>query len=124
TSWPRRSPYPTAGSLLADVLVPQVGIGGDERRHHLDTRRVVEHFDGDTALTEQVFGTHERPVLAHHHPRDPVEEDRPGAHRARRQGRVDGGPAVSRRRQPARVLQRVHLAMEDRRALLDTAVVT
>ena len=31
--------------LLADVLVPQLGMGGDELAHHADARIVVEHLD-------------------------------------------------------------------------------
>ena len=65
----------------------------------------------------------ERPVLADDHPRDAVEENRAAAHRARRERRVDRALAVDAGRLAAGVLERVHLAVQDRAALLHAAVV-
>ena len=63
------------------------------------------------------------PALLDDHARDAVQRDRAAAHRARRQGRVDHALAIHLRRVAPRVLERVHLAVQDRAALLHAAVV-
>ena len=96
---------------------------GDELPHHADALVVLHHLDADAARTEEIFLAHERAVLADDDVRDAVEEDGAGAHRAGRQRRVEDGGAIDRRRQPAGVLERIHLAVQDRAALLDPPVV-
>ena len=61
----------------------------------------VEVHDLHAAGPQQVLGAHERAVLADHHARDPVEQDRAGAHVARREGgvhrRIAGRPRPASR---------------------------
>ena len=88
-----------------------------------DALGVVEHDHLDAAGAQVVLAAHERGVLADDHPRDPVQQDRPGAHVARRQRRHHRRPGVHRRRQAAGVLEAVGLAVLDRAALLHAPVV-
>ena len=76
-------------SLLADVLVPQVRVFGDEGGHEFHARGIVQNFDNDTLILEKVLGTLERAILPDHHPRYSVEQHGTRAHRARRQRRVE-----------------------------------
>src|SRR4051812_17363092 len=122
-----RAPTPTSrrgSGVLADVLVPQLRVRRDELRHQRHAVEVAGHDDVDATAAQQVLGAHERAVLPHHDPRDAVEQDRAGAHVARREGGVHRRGPVDPRMQPAGVLQRVGLPVPDRAALLDAAVVT
>lgn len=74
-------------------------------------------------MAQAILGSHEGLVLADHDMGDSVEEDGPGTHLTGRQGRVDGCLPVIRSRQPPRVLEGIHLAVEDRRCSLDAPVV-
>src|SRR5258705_10348463 len=114
---------PWAGGLLTDVLRPEGRVGLDESGHQLLTPRVVEHLDLHAAAAQKVFLAKKRPVLAYDDPRDAVEENAPAAHRARGERRVDRAFAVDAGGLAARVLERGHLPVEDRAALLHATVV-
>src|SRR5690349_9624488 len=118
------SAAPTGRAMAsdADILVPQLRLVAHEVMHERDASGVVDDLDRDTAALQPRFLAHERTVLADHHARDAVQRDRAAAHRARRQGRVDHALAIHLRRVAPRVLERVHLAVQDRAALLHAAV--
>ena len=61
--------------------------------------------------------------LTYDHPRDPVQQNRTGAHVARRQRAVERGSSVLIGAQATGVLETVHLGMEHRRTLLNPLVV-
>src|SRR5438034_4474432 len=107
----------------ADVLVPELRVLGDETRHHPDARGILQDLDGDAARTQVRFLARERAVLAGDHVRDAVQQDRAAAHRARRQGRVEHRRAVDGRGLASGILERVHLAVQNRAPALDPAVV-
>src|SRR6185503_17986473 len=106
-----------------DVLVPDRGVLADEPLHHLDAAGVLEHFHGHAAVPQEIFLAAEGDVLADHDAWDAVQQDRPRAHRAWGQGRVQDAPGIHRRRAPAGVLQGIHLAVEDGAAALHAPVV-
>src|SRR5690606_35442362 len=60
-------------------------MAGDEATHHRDAARIVEHFDLYSSPTQQQLLTEEALVFTDDHLRDPVQQDRPTAHRARRE---------------------------------------
>src|SRR5690606_31433457 len=74
--------------------------------------------------TQQQLLTEEALVFTDDHLRDPVQQDRPTAHRARRERGVEHRLGVDARRLSAGVLECVHLAMANGTALLHAAVVT
>ena len=84
---------------------------------------VVEHHDLDAARPQQVLAAVERAVLADDDTGDLVQQDRAGAHVARRQRRDHRRPGVDRGRQTAGVLEAVGLAVLDGAALLHPPVV-
>src|SRR6478735_3594887 len=53
-----------AGSVLPDVLEPDLGLLGDEPRHHLDALRVVEQHDLHAVLRQPVVPAVEGLCLA------------------------------------------------------------
>ncbi len=95
----------------------------DEPLHHLDAAGVLEHFHGHASVPQQVFLAPERDVLADHDAWDAVQENRPRAHGAWRQRRVQDTPAIHDGREAAGVLQGIHLPVEDGAASLHAAVV-
>jgi hypothetical protein len=84
---------------------------------------VLKHLDDHTPAPEQIFLAHERSVLADHHLGDPVEQNRPAAHRAGRERRVERALAIHRRRLPTGPLQCVHLRVEHHASRLLSPVV-
>src|ERR1043165_6081973 len=90
----------------------------DERPHHLYAARVLHYFQLHAAGAEELLLAEERLVLADHHARDAVEQDRAAAHRARRERRVEDALAVHGGGAAAGVFEGVHLAVEDRAAAL------
>src|SRR4051795_9077043 len=95
-------PIPTSG-VLADVLVPQVGVRADELSHQLHARLIVSDDHLDAAGAQQVLGAHERAVLAYDHPRDAVEQHGARAHVTRGQRGVHRRGAIDARGQSAGV---------------------
>src|SRR4030095_3828658 len=89
----------------------------------LDAAGVVDHVHSHAPAPQQVFLTPERNVLADHDARDAVEQNRPGAHRARRRGRVQDTSRIHGGPEPAGVFQSVHLTVEDSAAPLHAAIV-
>ena len=83
----------------------------------------IEVHDLDAARAQQVLAAHERAVLADHEARDAVQEDRAGAHVARRERRRHRGAAVGGRGEPARHLEGVRLAVPNRAPELHAPVV-
>ena len=71
-------------ALFADVLVPQVRVFGDESGHKSRALGVVQDFDNDTVVREEVLGTLKRAVLPDHHPWYAIEQHGTRAHGARR----------------------------------------
>src|SRR5439155_1703424 len=102
----------------ADVLVPELRVLGDETRHHPDARGILQDLDGDAARTQVRFLARERAVLAGDHVRDAVQQDCAAAHRARREGRVEHRRAVDGRGLASGILERVHLAVQNRASAL------
>ncbi len=66
-----RHPARSAVSL-ADVLVPEVGVLGDEARHQPEAIGVVEDDHLDPARPKVGLGALEGAVLPHHDPRDAI----------------------------------------------------
>src|SRR5918999_892011 len=106
-----------------DVLVPELRVRRDELRHETDAPVVLEHVDGHASRAQQLFLARERAILADDHARDPVEENGAGAHRARRERRIDRALPVHDGRLAPRRLERVHLAVQHGAATLHAAVV-
>src|SRR5947209_8012670 len=77
------------GSVDADVLVPQVGVGTDELRHQPDALRVVGDFERHAPGAEVVFRPPEGPVLPDDDLRDLVQQRGAAAHVARGEGGVE-----------------------------------
>src|SRR5688572_19772111 len=75
--------YGPPSLFLADVLVPDLRVLGDELAHQLDALGRVEVHDLHASRPQELLAADKRAVLAHHHPRNPVQEDGPGAHVAR-----------------------------------------
>src|ERR1041384_2278885 len=73
---------------------------------------------------EQRLLAFERVVLPNDDTPDPIEQNRAAAHRTRRQRRVERRLAVYRRRLAAGILERVHLSVQHRAAVLYSAVVS
>ena len=94
------------------VTTPPPAIEDQVADHHLHAAR-----------PEQLLATREGSVLADDHARDLVQQDRAGAHVARRQGGDHGRPPVDRCRLAAGNLQRIGFAMADGAAQLDPSVV-
>ena len=97
---------------------------GNELLHQPETSRILNDFDLHPPRPQQCLFAEERAVLADHDARNAVEEDRATAHGAGRQRRVQRARPVDRSRLPARPLERIHLAVQRRAALLDPPVVT
>ena len=55
------------GHLHADILIPQRRVPRDEFFHQADALLVLHHLNRNAALPQQLFFSHERPVLAHNH---------------------------------------------------------
>src|SRR4051794_40317192 len=101
---------------LADVFVPEFWIVLDEFRHHVLAARllVVDHVH--PGERHHVLEPLEVPAFGDDHARNAELDDRSSAHHAWAQRRVAGDVAISPL--PAGVLDRIHLAVEDRIALL------
>jgi hypothetical protein len=78
------------GLSPADVFVPQVRIGRDERLHHLAAARIVGDHDLDPLRSQPVLPAAERAVLADNDAADPVQHHSAGAHRAWAEGGGQG----------------------------------
>src|SRR5260370_25671968 len=55
------------GHLYADILIPQRRVPRDECVRQADALLVLHHLNRNAALPQQLFFSHERPVLAHDH---------------------------------------------------------
>ena len=53
-----------AASGHPNVFIPKVWMLRDKTPHHLHTFPVIEHFDGDSRLSKQMFGPEKIAVLA------------------------------------------------------------
>src|SRR5581483_9683769 len=96
----------------------------DELLHQLDAARLLAHLDDHATATQQLFFSQESAIFADDNSWDAVEQDGAGAHGTRRQSGVQHALAVNRGRLSSGILQRVHLAVENGAAALDTAVVS
>src|SRR5713226_8960256 len=111
-------------SLLADVLVPKLRMRFDELRHQRDAAWILNDFDPDATRSKQLLFTEKRLILADDHVRNAVEQNCAAAHRARRQRGVDHALAINSGGLPAGVLEGIHLAMQNRAALLHAPIVS
>src|SRR4051812_31767469 len=103
--------------------MPKVWMLGDELPHHREAARILSDVGADAPRSEECLFAHERQVSADDHMRDSIEEDRSGTHRAWRKSRIEHAFAVDRRRPSSGAVERIHLAVQDRTALLHTSVV-
>jgi len=95
----------------------------NESSHQLDARRILDHVDGDATRTKQVLLAEECLVLPDDDFRDAVQQNGAAAHGAWRQRRVEYARAIDAGRLASGVLQRIHLAVQDRAASLHAPVV-
>ncbi len=95
----------------------------NEVTHQMHAGRVVHNHQLDAALSKIILGPLERPVLTDDNPRNLVEQRSPTAHIARRQGRIQRRPLIISCMQPTGVLKAIHLRVENRTAILNSAVV-
>src|SRR6266852_7502840 len=116
----RPGPGPSR-SAAADVLAPDLRVAPLELAHGGHAVLVLEQDDLDAAAGQEAEVACEGLRLADNHPRDLEQQDRPGAHLARRQrgvqGRVGVGGAA------AGVAQAGDLAVRHRVAALHPLVV-
>src|SRR5712691_11385972 len=96
----------------------------DEFFHEPDARRILQYLEADAARFEELLLAEEGLVLTDDDARDAVEENRAAAHRARRKRRVQDRVAIHGRRMSSRILEGVHLPVQDGAPLLHTAIVT
>ena len=105
----------------------QVGIElrvpGDELLNHLVAFGAIDDFQLHATRANVILRPAERAVLADHNPWDAVQESRAAAHVAGRERRVEGRAGVVARGEAPRVLEAVHLGVQDRAAALDAAIV-
>ena len=110
-------------SFLADDLVPELRVGGDEVLHQPDAARIVDDLELDAPSAEVVFGALEGAILADDDAWHLVEQGRPAAHVAGGEGRVEDAALVLGDSQAAGVFEAIHLGVEDGAAPLDASVV-
>src|SRR4051794_17688083 len=120
--WPPACSRRTTLRLLADVLVPDLGMRGDEAGQQLDALGRRQIHDLDAALAKPVDAAGERDRLAHHHLGDAELADEAAAVPARGKRRhhhrvAIGAPA-------ARAPERVGLSVKRWILLLDAPVVS
>src|SRR5262249_25440953 len=112
-------------ALFADVLGPELGSSGDELAHQSHTLRVVAHVDLDAARPEVVLLRSAIVcVLADHHTGDAIEQDRPAAHVARHERRIERCARIVRGPQTPRPLEAIHLGVQHGAPLLYSTVVS
>ena len=95
----------------------------DEVAHHGDARLVLNDVDANAPARQPFFLAHERAVLADDHNRNAVQHDGAAAHRARRQRRIDGAGLIDAGGLTSGIFERVHFAVEDCAAALDSSIV-
>lgn len=106
----------------ADVLVPKRWMIANKVAHHSYAFLVLQHFDAHTIRTKIIFRAAIGGVLPHDDVPNSVEDNRTAAHWAWRKRRINLAALVSRRAQPARVLQAIHLRMMNDAAFLHALV--
>src|SRR5438034_9624528 len=99
-------------------------MGCNELAHQADAGLILKDVDRHSAGAEQLFLAEEGLILADDNARDAIEKDRPRAHRARRERRVEHRLALYRRLLATGVLEVVHLAVQHRASSLYPPVVT
>src|SRR5688572_949187 len=113
-----------SGLLMADILVPQFRVIGDELPHHADAGRILHHLNFDSAVVEQLLFAEERLVLPDNDARDPIQQNRAATHRAGRKRGVERRFAIDGSGQATGVLERIHLAVQNGAPALDSAVMS
>ncbi len=63
--------------VLANVLVPQVGVCVDEPLHQVNTPLIIDYLDEYAAGSQMFLGANEGPVFPDNDLGNLVEEDRP-----------------------------------------------
>ena len=106
---------------LADIFVPEGGVIGDEICHHRLAARVVIVDHIDARERQHVLKPLEVLGFCHDHAPDPELNDGAGAHHAGAERGVAGDVLVGLL--AAGILNGIHLAMQDRIALLHALVV-
>src|SRR6266545_1194115 len=114
------SPLARSGHLVADVLEPQLRVGGDELAHELHALRVVDDGDLDAVFGEPFVAAEEGGGFADDHVGDAELADQAAAVPARGQGGHHGGAAVAAA--AAGVAEGRGLAVHGGVAVLDAAV--
>src|ERR671910_3009802 len=110
------------GSVLADVLVPELRVRSDEAAQQPDALLRGEVDDLDAALAQPGGPAGEVHRLADHHPRDAELPDQPAAVPARGQRRYHHRVAVAA--PPSAAAEGVGLAVQRRILFLDATVAT
>ena len=118
-----RGDCPSSSPPPADILVPQVRVVPDEVRQQPLAGGVLDHLHRHAPAPKQLLLAPERPVLADHDPRNPIEQNRPAAHGAGRERGVERAAPVHRGGLPAGPLQGIHFGVEDHAAGLLATVV-
>src|SRR3989442_10857185 len=113
---------PTPG-LRADIFRPQGRVGSNELCHQLVAPRVLKHFHRHPSAAKQVFLAPERSILANHHARNAIKENRAAAHRAWRERGVYRAAAINAGRLTTGILERVHLTVQNDTASLHPPIV-
>lgn len=84
---------------------------------------IIHHRHFHTARPQQLFLAHEGAVLANHHTRNAIEQDRARTHGARAERRIQRAFTIDPRRLPSGIFQCVHFTVQRGGTFLDTAVV-
>src|SRR5437899_1575609 len=71
-------------SSNANILVPQLRVLGNKPLHHLNAPRVLHDLDTNASGSQQIFLTHEGPVLSDDDVRNAVQQNCAGTHRTGR----------------------------------------
>ena len=112
---------PPTGRLQSYVLVPQVGVLGDESAQQLDALGVVQHHDLDAQLSQPLVAAGEVGRFADHHGPDAELTHQPAAIPARRKRGHHYGLAVVTA--PAGVAKGARFGVGGSVAILDPTVV-
>lgn len=115
--------YQDSTRLFTDIFEPDRRMAFDETLKQIHAALVVDDFEIDSAGSQMLLGPLKCPVFPDDNPTDSVQQDCATAHVARRQGGIEHRTPIVRCGAPARLLDAVHLGMQDRAALLYPTIV-
>src|SRR5262249_53209185 len=110
--------------LHANVLVPERGISFNELAHHRDALLILKNVNPNPVASEPFLFASQRLVFTDDDRGNSIKHDGAPAHRARRQGRIQGAGPVDECGVTAGIFERIHLAMQDRAATLNASIVS